>query len=108
MHAERFDPVTDAVAVGACHDIHLAAAKADGQRRPPRSPRGHRLGLLVKLAMLDLLAEREPQVSQILTHNADGNEHMIAINTALGFEVLDRQVTWELGAAAGSVAAAGP
>lgn len=58
--------------------------------------RGHRLGLRVKVAMLDLLAEREPQVTQIVTHNAGGNEHMIAINTELGFEVLDRQPSWEL------------
>ena len=53
--------------------------------------RGHRLGLLVKVAMLELLAAHEPQLSQILTRNADGNEHMIAINTELGFEVLDRR-----------------
>lgn len=58
--------------------------------------RGHRLGLRVKLAMLDLLAKREPQVTQILTHNAGGNEHMIAINTELGFEVLEREPSWEL------------
>jgi hypothetical protein len=58
--------------------------------------RGHRLGLRVKVAMLDLLAAREPQITQILTHNVEGNEHMIAINTELGFEVLDRQPSWEL------------
>jgi GNAT superfamily N-acetyltransferase len=61
-----------------------------------RPHRGHRLGLRVKVAMLDLLAQREPQVTQILTHNAGGNEHMIAINTELGFEVLERQPSWEL------------
>jgi GNAT superfamily N-acetyltransferase len=58
--------------------------------------RGHRLGLRVKVAMLDLLAEREPQVTRVRTHNAAGNEHMIAINTELGFEVLDRESSWEL------------
>jgi len=58
--------------------------------------RGHRLGLRVKVAMLDLLAEREPQVAQILSHNAGGNEHMITINTELGFEVLEQQPSWEL------------
>jgi GNAT superfamily N-acetyltransferase len=58
--------------------------------------RGHRLGLLVKVAMLELLAEREPQVAQIVTGNSDGNEHMIAINAELGYEVLDRQLSWEL------------
>lgn len=61
-----------------------------------RPHRGHRLGLRVKVAMLDLLAEREPQVTRILTHNAGGNEHMIAINTELGFEVLERDPSWEL------------
>jgi hypothetical protein len=45
-----------------------------------RPHRGHRLGLLLKLAMLDLLAAREPQVSRIVTRNADGNQYMIAIN----------------------------
>jgi GNAT superfamily N-acetyltransferase len=61
-----------------------------------RPHRGHRLGLRVKVAMLDLLAEREPQVTRIVTHNAGGNEHMIAINTELGFEVLERHPSWEL------------
>jgi len=61
-----------------------------------RQHRGHRLGLRVKVAMLDLLAKREPQVTQVLTHNAGGNEHMISINTELGFEVLERQPSWEL------------
>jgi RimJ/RimL family protein N-acetyltransferase len=70
-----------------------------------RPHRGHRLGLLVKLAMLDLLGEREPQVTRILTHNAEGNEHMIAINTALGFELLERQLTWEIEAARAPVLA---
>ncbi len=60
-----------------------------------RPHRGHRLGLLVKVAMLELLAEREPQLTRILTGNADGNEHMIAINAELGFSVLDRWASWE-------------
>jgi hypothetical protein len=58
--------------------------------------RGHRLGLLVKVAMLELLAEREPQLTQIITGNADVNEHMIAINAQLGFEVVDEWPYWEL------------
>jgi len=61
-----------------------------------RPHRGHRLGLLLKLAMLDLLAAEEPRLTRIITGNADGNEHMIAINDRLGFEVLDRWPSWEL------------
>jgi len=58
--------------------------------------RGHRLGLLVKVAMLELLAAHEPQVAQIVTLTAEGNERMAAINTELGFEVLERQLSWEI------------
>jgi GNAT superfamily N-acetyltransferase/RimJ/RimL family protein N-acetyltransferase len=61
-----------------------------------RPHRGHRLGLLVKLAMLELLAVREPQLTRIITGNADANEHMIAINAGLGFDVLDRWGSWEI------------
>ena len=51
-----------------------------------RQHRGHRLGLLVKTAMLEWLAEAEPAVERIDTGNAADNEHMIAVNDALGFE----------------------
>jgi GNAT superfamily N-acetyltransferase len=61
-----------------------------------REHRGHRLGLLVKVAMLDLLAETEPSLRRILTENADSNQHMIGINAALGFAVLDEWQSWEL------------
>jgi GNAT superfamily N-acetyltransferase len=65
-----------------------------------RAHRGHRLGLLVKTAMLQWLAECEPQLTQVLTGNADGNAHMIAINDELGFEVINRWLNWRLEVAA--------
>jgi GNAT superfamily N-acetyltransferase len=61
-----------------------------------RPHRGHRLGLLVKVGMLELLADREPQLTQIATGNADANQHMIAINAQLGFEVVDEWAYWEV------------
>jgi GNAT superfamily N-acetyltransferase len=61
-----------------------------------RPHRGHRLGLLVKLEMLAWLATAEPQLSVILTGNDSGNEHMIAINAQLGYEVLGRHLSWEI------------
>jgi GNAT superfamily N-acetyltransferase/RimJ/RimL family protein N-acetyltransferase len=64
-----------------------------------RPHRGHRLGLLVKLAMLELLAEREPQLTRIITGNTDANLHMIAINDDLGFRVLDEWPDFEAGVA---------
>jgi GNAT superfamily N-acetyltransferase len=50
-----------------------------------RQHRGHRLGLLVKTAMLDWLAAAEPAIELINTGNASSNDHMIAVNDALGF-----------------------
>jgi RimJ/RimL family protein N-acetyltransferase len=57
-----------------------------------RAHRGHRLGLLVKLAMLEWLAGAEPQRQWIITGNAETNEHMIAINEALGYQPFGRPV----------------
>ncbi len=50
--------------------------------------------------MLDLLAEREPQLTRILTGNTDANEHMIAINADLGFSMLDEWPCFEIACAA--------
>jgi RimJ/RimL family protein N-acetyltransferase len=61
-----------------------------------REHRGHRLGLLVKIAMLDLLADRQPDLRHIFTGNAGSNEHMIAINELLGFKVAAVFRSWEL------------
>ena len=65
-----------------------------------RAHRGHRLGLLLKLAMMELLAEAEPQVRQLFTSNAETNEHMIAVNETLGYRVIGKPArSWELPAA---------
>jgi GNAT superfamily N-acetyltransferase len=61
-----------------------------------RPHRGHRLGLLLKVTMLDLLTEREPQLKWVITGNADGNSHMIAINALLGFQPVDSWASWQL------------
>jgi GNAT superfamily N-acetyltransferase len=54
-----------------------------------RKHRGHRLGLLVKTAMLDWLAVAEPALERIVTGNSAVNRHMIAINEELGYELLN-------------------
>jgi len=59
-----------------------------------RKHRGHRLGLLVKVAMMELLATTEPQLERIETWNAQANEHMIAINEAMGYTVFGQPSTW--------------
>lgn len=58
--------------------------------------RGHRLGLLLKIAMLEWLLEREPAVRRIETGNAGANAHMIVINEQLGFTVGGVSRDWEL------------
>ncbi len=57
--------------------------------------RGHRLGLLVKLANLRLLAERSPTTSLVVTWNARDNQPMIAVNDALGCRVVSVGRTWQ-------------
>ena len=58
--------------------------------------RGHRLGLLLKIANLDLLRSHSPVPQIVNTWNADSNEHMIAINEAIGFRAVDRWWEWQL------------
>jgi GNAT superfamily N-acetyltransferase len=53
-----------------------------------RAHRGHRLGLLLKIGMLRWLAEAEPQLRLVETWNAASNDHMIAVNEILGYQVV--------------------
>ncbi len=64
--------------------------------------RGHRLGLLIKTEMLDLVMMGAPEVRRIVTSNAGRNEHMIAINEQLGYQVSSVRRDWELELDAGS------
>jgi GNAT superfamily N-acetyltransferase len=71
--------------------------------------RGHRLGLLVKVAMLQWLATAEPQLERITTWNAEDNQHMIAVNEALGYTIFNAPATsWRIEAAGVLAAAEAP
>ncbi|MEX0170872.1 GNAT family N-acetyltransferase [Streptomyces sp. LMG1-1-1.1] len=59
-----------------------------------RDHRGHRLGLLLKLANLASVLRNEPGVRLIETANAEDNHPVIALNEAMGFEPYDRWVFW--------------
>lgn len=61
-----------------------------------REHRGHRLGMLVKLANLEAIRSRFPAVRAIDTFTADSNPHMGSINEAIGFRPYDRSGEWEL------------
>jgi GNAT superfamily N-acetyltransferase len=56
-----------------------------------RPHRGHRLGLLVKAAMMEWLGTAEPALRHIVTWNAAVNKHMIVVNEDLGYELLEPQ-----------------
>lgn len=58
--------------------------------------RGHRLGLLMKLANLELLRRTITGVEIVNTWNAAVNEHMIAVNEAMGFHPAELERAWEL------------
>lgn len=58
--------------------------------------RGHRLGTLVKLANLAQAKAAVPELTTIDTGNAEENEHMLAINRALGFRPVDLWDAWQL------------
>ncbi|MGH8824022.1 MAG: GNAT family N-acetyltransferase [Jiangellaceae bacterium] len=60
-----------------------------------RSHRGHRLGLLLKIAMVRWLADVEPQLRLLDTWNAASNAHMIRVNEALGYQVVATAAEWQ-------------
>jgi GNAT superfamily N-acetyltransferase len=59
-----------------------------------REHRGHRLGMLVKVANLAHLAATYPGHPSILTFNAEENRHMLAVNESLGFAPIAYEGAW--------------
>ena len=58
--------------------------------------RGHRLGLLLKVANLRFLQRHEATVTRIDTWNADSNAPMLQVNVAMGFQPVRQWSEWEL------------
>jgi hypothetical protein len=58
--------------------------------------RGHRLGMLAKLANLEFLRTNRPLVESVNTWNAAVNDHMVGINEAMGFRPVERWREWQL------------
>jgi RimJ/RimL family protein N-acetyltransferase len=56
--------------------------------------RGHRLGALVKTAVLRELAATLPAVRRISTYNSDSNLPLVAVNEALGFRPAGHLSSW--------------
>ncbi len=57
--------------------------------------RGHRLGLLLKIASYRRLRAESPATRWVTTWNAADNAHMIAINEAMGFRAVDAWSGWQ-------------
>ncbi|KAB8195796.1 GNAT family N-acetyltransferase [Nonomuraea phyllanthi] len=81
--------------------VYLEADRSDGWGHQADTAvlgehRGHRLGLLLKVANLLWLREHEPHLERIITWNATSNAHMLAINEAMGFQLFDEWNEWRL------------
>jgi len=65
--------------------------------------RGHRLGMLMKVANLQRLALEFPEQTAVTTFNAEENRYMLDVNEALGFRPMGYEGGWRrVSAAAGS------
>jgi GNAT superfamily N-acetyltransferase len=60
-----------------------------------REHRGHRLGMLVKIANLEQIALESPGSRVIYTNNAEENHHMLAVNVAVGFRPTGYEGMWK-------------
>lgn len=67
-----------------------------GDTAVSREHRGHRLGLLLKIAMLRWVAEAKPQVQVIETWNNVDNHFMISVNERLGYRLNRVFATYQL------------
>ena len=95
--AARHEPSGQIVALT---DIGLASAQPDIAYQWATivlpTHRGHRLGMLVKLANLEFLRTSRPRVRTLNTWNAAINDHMVAINEAIGFRAVEQWREWQL------------
>ena len=110
MNAARGRTVLSA---GAVHDgrlvafteLHVSVDRPELARQGStlvlREHRGHRLGALVKAAVLRDLAAAFPQTRRITTYNAEDNAPMVAVNRALGFQPAGHTSMWSLRVGAG-------
>lgn len=59
-----------------------------------REHRGHRLGMLLKLANFDHLQRERPGHPSIITFNAEENRPMLDVNEAVGFVAMGYEGAW--------------
>ncbi|SOE70988.1 Acetyltransferase (GNAT) family protein [Salinibacterium xinjiangense] len=59
-----------------------------------REHRGHRLGMLLKVANLEHLERVAPGHPSVITFNAEENRHMLDVNEAVGFVPIASESAW--------------
>jgi GNAT superfamily N-acetyltransferase len=59
-----------------------------------REHRGHRLGMLLKVANLDILQRERPGHPSVITFNAEENRHMLRVNEDVGFTPIGYEGAW--------------
>jgi GNAT superfamily N-acetyltransferase len=59
-----------------------------------REHRGHRLGMLLKVANLAALQQQHPGYPSVITFNAEENRHMLRVNEELGFVPIGYEGAW--------------
>jgi GNAT superfamily N-acetyltransferase len=59
-----------------------------------REHRGHKLGMLLKVANLQHLARVAPGHPAVITFNAEENRHMLDVNEAIGFVPISNESAW--------------
>lgn len=60
-----------------------------------REHRGHRLGLLLKIAALQEALAHAPEATRVTTWNAETNAPMIAVNEAIGYRPVEVSEEWQ-------------
>lgn len=73
----------------------VPAAVAQQDTLVSAAHRGHRLGMLIKVANLRSAQQRWPAARSVLTWNASENQHMLAINISLGFRPAGYEGEWQ-------------